>query len=486
MVFIFISCKFDESKDSINPDLTEKIDRTGLTDWDKNSHEKIEKPNYALVFDQTKVNTMEITLTKAAWDSIKIDMQAKTGAAFGSRKNQVPVSPPNNLPAPPGGGNLPPLPGGGGALDLIPGDPIWQATSVKFNGKQWYDVGFRLKGNSSLSTAWSQGVYKLPFKLQFDEFEERNKKITDQRFYGFKEFSFSPAHSDASLMRDKIVADIFREAGVPAARTAFYKIIIDFGEGPQYCGIYTMVEVIDDSMVKDQFGSEKGNIYKPESNLKTFTQTAFEKKNNEKNPDYSDVQAFITALNSPLRGTDPAAWRTNLEKTFDLDHYLKYLAINNTIVNWDTYGALAHNYYWYVPLETKKITWIPWDFNLSMTGSTATAGNQQNGGGISRNGVSLTMKEVNANSWPLIAYVAADPVYFEKYKSYVKTFKEKHFNTDLMNVRLEKEKNLLEPFIILEKSPYTFLSSPNAFNSAMRELKNHVAAREAAVVEFLK
>ncbi|MES2340275.1 MAG: CotH kinase family protein, partial [Pseudomonadota bacterium] len=45
---------------------------------------------------------------------------------------------------------------------------------------------------------------------------------------------------------------ILRMAGVPAAQTAFYRVFIDFGAGLKYCGVYTMVEVIDDTMVKDQ------------------------------------------------------------------------------------------------------------------------------------------------------------------------------------------------------------------------------------------
>ena len=34
-------------------------------------------------------------------------------------------------------------------------------------------------------------------------------------------------------------------------------------------------------MVKDQFGEDKGNIYKPESRFQSFLSTEFEKKNNK-------------------------------------------------------------------------------------------------------------------------------------------------------------------------------------------------------------
>jgi hypothetical protein len=461
------------------------------------------EPDYATVFPQDKVNTLEITLTKTNWEAIKADMVSKAGYDFGTRATQTgggnmggggnidsTRAPGGTLPG--GGGGTPPngnggaAPGGnagGGALDIIPGDPIWVKSTVKFNDKEWKNVGFRLKGNSSLSQAWGSGIYKLPFKLEFDQFEDEIAEVKDQRFYGFKEFSMSPGQGDNSLMRDKIVNDLFRDAGIPAAKTAFYKIYIDFGDGLKYCGVYTMVEVIDDSMIKTQFGEKSGNIYKPESNFSTFTQSLFEKKSNETAGDYSDVQAVITALNATTRTTNASLWRTNLEKSFDVDHFLKYLAINNTIVNWDAYGAMAHNYYLYTPLNTGKVTWIPWDFNLSMTGSTSTAGGNAQGNSMGR-GVSLEMSEVTA-SWPLIRYLADDATYLAKYKTYVKDFNEKYFQANRMSGIIDKEANLISAAVSQEVASYSYLSNYANFTTAVAQLKQHVATRNQSVNVYL-
>lgn len=505
LVSITISCN------KLNSETIDPI-HAGLADWTEATHGKTD-PNYEMVFPQDKVNTLEITLTAESWAAIRADMKTKAGNDFGVGRNQTGggITPPTGGVTPPtggqmGGGGVPPtginidslraanggsLPNGGqngGALDIIPGDPIYVQSSVKFNGKEWYKVGFRLKGNSSLSQAWSAGIYKLPFKLQFDEFEDSNPEITNQRFYGFKEFSMSPGQGDASLMRDKVVSDLFRSAGIPTARTAFYKIYINFGEGLKYCGVYTMVEVIDDTMVKDQFGEAKGNIYKPESTFQSFLQANFEKKNNETAADWSDVQSVITALNATNRTSNAAAWRANLEKVFNVDHFLKVLAINNTIVNWDSYGAMAHNYYLYTPTTTKKVTWIPWDFNLSMTSTTATAaGNtQQQGGGAGMGrGVSLAMTEVAA-SWPLIRFLADDATYYAKYKSYVKDFNDTYFTTAKMNAIFDKNYNLISPSVMQEVAPYSYLSNTAAFTSAITQLKAHVITRNQAVATFLK
>lgn len=464
------ACK-DKTED-ITPDPA-----TANSDWTTESHSNDVDPNYEVVFPQNQVNTLEITMTAADWTAIKTDMQTKSGTAFGAGGGNTPGGAPGGIPGGAPGGN------GAGGLDIIPGDPIYVAVTMKFNGKTWNKAGFRLKGNSSLSSTWRAGIYKLPFRLKMDEYEDTYPEIKDQRLYGFKELSMSPAYSDNSLIREKVVADIFRMGGVAAARTAFYKVYINFGDGAKYCGVYTMVEVIDDTMVKDQFGDKKGNIYKPESTFQTYVQSQFEKKNNETTPDYSDVQAFVTALNSTDRTTNAAQWRTNLEKTFNVDNYLKYLAINNTIVNWDAYGAMAHNYYLYNS-PVNKLTWIPWDHNMSMT-TTAAAGG---GGGMSRSAVSLAMTEVGTG-WPLIRYMAADPVYYAKYKQYVRTFTDNVFTTGKMNELFDKYTTLITPYVNgteKEVAPYTNLTNTAAFTSALAALKQHVVTRNQDVNTFLK
>ena len=185
-------------------------------------------------------------------------MVAKNKGTFGEGGNSGGGGNPGGvMPGGPGGG----VPGGnGGAAPDFGEEPEYFESSIKFNGKTWKNVGFRLKGNSTLSYTWKSGIYKLPFRLKFDEFEDDHPEIKDQRLFGFKDVSFSAAVKDNSLIREKVTADIFRMAGIPAARTAFYKVYIDFGEGLKYCGIYAAGEVIDDTMVKYQFGEDNGNI----------------------------------------------------------------------------------------------------------------------------------------------------------------------------------------------------------------------------------
>lgn len=434
-------------------------------DWTYLSHGKA-NADYSVIFPQSSVNKIELTLTSAKWNSIKTNMKSLYGSDFGS----------NAGGAPPGGG-------------FTDAETDYVDVMLKFNNKNWKNVGFRLKGNSSLTSAWKQGNYKLPFKLNFDKFEDTYPGIKNQHFYGFKELSFSPGFKDQTLMREKLAADIFRMSGIPSAQTAFYQVYIDFGAGQKYCGIYTAVELPEDHMIKVQFGEEKGNIYKPESKLATFAQSEFDKKNNETEADYSDVKTLITALNSSLRTSNPAQWRIGLEAVFNVDHFIKYLTVNNAIVNWDSYGIMAHNYYLYNH-SVKKLTWIPWDHNESLSGSpgiTGTSGGSGLPGPGGRSGLSLSMNEVGTD-WPLIKYIASDEVYLSKYKTSLKQFRESIFTETAINKLIDQYSNMIAPFAIGadgEKPGYTYLTSSSSFTSGISDLKTHVIARRKLISDFI-
>ena len=62
---------------------------------------------------------------------------------------------------------------------------------------------------------------KLSFRLNFDRFEDAHPEIANQRFYGFKELTFSSNFDDASRMREALANEIFRDRGVAARSRRF-------------------------------------------------------------------------------------------------------------------------------------------------------------------------------------------------------------------------------------------------------------------------
>ena len=102
--------------------------------------------------------------------------------------------------------------------------------------------------------------------------------------------------------------------------------------------------------------------------------------------------------------------------------------------------------------------------------------------------ISLSMNEVSA-SWPLIRYVADDPVYNAKYKAYMKTFKDNVFTESTMNALIDKYQTLISSSVIGtngEKTKYTYITSESSFNSAFTSLKSHVVARRSLVTTFVQ
>lgn len=420
------------------------------SDWTEVTHGNKTDPNYNEVFPQQQVNSIEITLTSSDWNAVQQNMKSLYGFAFGSEGTQPP----------------------GGDTSV---EPDYIPVSLKYNDKQWYKVGFRLKGNSTLKNSWRNGVYKLPFRLNMDRYEDDYPEYKNQRFYGFKELSMSPGANDNSLIREKAGSDIFRMAGIPCAQTAFYKVYINFGDGLKYCGVYTMVEVVDDTMLENQLGSKAGNIYKPESNFKTFIQSQFEKKNNEVEADYTDVHATIAILNSSLRTVNPSQWRAELEQIFNVTHFLKWLAVNTTMLNWDTYGRMAHNYYLYNQ-SPGELMWIPWDNNESM----------MNRGGQA---APISLSTVGDN-WPLIRNIMDDLVYEFQYKEFVQVFTSTVFKSDAMNTMFTQYHELISPYVIgpmeTESGKYTHLTNSAAFTNELATLKQHVVTQNQAAVQYLK
>ncbi len=433
-------------------------------------------PDYATVFPQDEINEITIQISPENWQIMLDDMTenyGEQGSGEGLRPADGPKTPlQGERPQFPGGeGGNRPAPGGG----VIPGvtddsNPIWVDANIIFEGNTWQHVGIRFKGNSSLKSTWSSGSLKMPFKLDFDQFEDEYPKTEDQRFYGFKQLSLSSNFRDESFLREKIAADLFREAGVASAQTAFYAVSLDYGEGLIYLGLYTAVEVVDDTLIETQFSDDSGNVYKPEGSGATFaagsfSEASFDKETNQEEDDYSDILALFDILHSDLRQTDPGAWRKALEEVFDVDTFLNWLAVNTLIQNWDTYGVMNHNYYLYNNPETGQLVWIPWDNNESFKSS----------GGI-RPALSLDLSEVD-KTWPLISYLRDDPVYYQKYLTYLDSFLVDQFDPEQMAETFQYFHDLISPFAQNEEVAPTPSRPQITFDQSVNELILHVRQR---------
>lgn len=492
-----------------------------LTD---DAHSNEADANYEVVFPQDDVNRIDIVIDEEDWQAMLDDMTDNYGE-FGTGQGMDGGFPGgDNFPIPdggrpqggfPDGGNFSPpdggmpqdggflnegdfsipegeMPQGGGApgggmgagmFDNETGNPIWSECTVLFDDTSWEHVGIRFKGQSSLSSTWGEGVWKLPFRLDFDQFEDDYPETEDQRFYGFKKLSLSSSWSDDSLIREKVTADFFREFGVSAPETAFYTLYVDYGEGPTYFGLYTMVEIPDAPMFDTQFGDDDGNLYKPSGSGATFSEgsfdeSSFSKQSNEEEADWSDITALFDALHADARTSDPAAWRSGLESVFDVEGFLRWLAANTVMQNWDTYGSMSHNYYLYNDPSDGLLHWIPWDNNEALSSKA---------GPSSQSSSSLSLAEVS-DQWPLISYLIDDENYYQMYLEYVNELVDGVFSVDHAEELCREAHDLIEPYVVGENGEqegYTFLNSDYNFYDALDDLFEHIEERVAAALSFL-
>ena len=427
------------------------IDHSDLPDWTEETHGNNTEPDYQLVFDHGEVIRFDIEIDPDDWSDMQSDLASNLGSS-GGRPGQTP----------------------GISSDYT---PIWVPCSFQFEGTEWYHVGIRFKGNSSLQSSYQSGIGKLSFKLDFDEYEDDYPEITDQRFYGFRQLNLKNNYDDPSLMREKVASDLFRDFGLASPKTAFCVVYVDHGSGPIYYGVYTLVEEVDDTVLDSQFGSSSGNLYKPDGDAasfaaNTYNESEMEKKNNEELADYSDVRALYEAINDASRSSDPESWKTGLNACFDVEVFLQWLASNTALQNWDTYGIMTHNYYLYNNPYNSLLTWIPWDNNEALQDG-------KQGGALS-----LSLREVGSN-WPLISYLMDVTEYEEIYQAYLSEFIDGAFAPAGMTALYSQYYDLLRDYAYAESSPYTFISYDAAFDSAVEGLKGHVQQRHDAVVSYL-
>ena len=259
--------------------------------WSEYTNGSDTSPDYAKVFNQDEVLRIDIVITPNDWETMQADLAAN-------------------------------LTGGGGPPGSISGfDPVWVPSSLFFNGIEWYQVGIRYKGNSSLRSSYQQGIKKLSFKLDFDQFEDTYPAIKNQRFYGFRQLNLKNNYDDLSMVRERVGSDLFRQFGLASPIVTFCALYVDFGSGLQYFGLYSLVEEVDDTMLGSQFGSETGNLYKPDGPAASFAQGRYndaemEKKNNESASDYTDVQSLYSAITIVIGSQIPISGKQISKKFF--------------------------------------------------------------------------------------------------------------------------------------------------------------------------
>jgi len=237
---------------------------------------------------------------------------------------------------------------------LYPDVPYQQA-NIEIDGQALNDIGIRQKGYSSNFFVFGN---KKPLKIKFNEF------ISNQKFDGVKKINLSNGVGDPSMIKDKLAYNIMRFHGIPAPRVSHAKIYLN----DTYWGIYTIIEQVDKTFLNKNFTSNSGNLWKSidntellwvDNNIASYPE--IELKTNKTTNDWSKIFQFLNVINN----VPQVNFKDSIENIFNVDAYLKTIAIDVLLNNWDSYLDHGRNFYIYHEPKTDKITWIPWDYNFS-------------------------------------------------------------------------------------------------------------------------
>ena len=131
----------------------------------------------------------------------------------------------------------------------------YSSCSVVIDGEAYTSVGIRGKGNTSLSSVASMGSERYSFKIEFDQYD------STKSYYGLDKLSLNNLIQDNTYMKDYLAYRMMGEFGADAPLCSFVYITVN-GED---WGLYLAVEGVEDAFLQRNYGSDYGELYKPDS-----------------------------------------------------------------------------------------------------------------------------------------------------------------------------------------------------------------------------
>lgn len=291
------------------------------------------------------------------------------------------------------------------------------ADSVTINGVRYDSVGVKYKGNSS----YDASNLKNPLHIELDAYKE-------QSYQGYTDIKLSNGYGDPSHIREVLAYTIIRNY-TDAPLSNFAKVYINEG----YYGLFSNSESINKSFVSNHFGSSTGTFIKanpiinagPSSkcNLKYISTDSSAYFN------YYEMKSAIGWQDLVHLCDTITNYPTYLDNVIDIDRTIWMLALNNVLVNLDSYsGAFAQNYYLYKDVH-QRFNPIMWDLNMSF-GSFAFAGSPNNGTGslnlVGMQQLSPTLHATHTD-WPLITAILSQSTLKKKYLAHLRTITNEMF-----------------------------------------------------------
>ena len=398
--------------------------------------------------------------------------------------------------------------------------------TVVVDGKKHSNIAIRAKGNTSLSTVRSMGSQRYSFKLEFDHYE--SGKSLD----GLDKLCLNNLIQDNTMMKDYLVYQMMNDFGVDSPLCSYAYLTVN----GQDWGLYLAVEGIEESFQSRTYGSEAGELYKPDSmsfgggrgngrgfNIDDFDfdfdgsgsgnssqpsgQGNFDPggqfpsqpgggmqpggggfgfgsddvklKYIDDDPDsypniFDNAKTEVSKADKKrlIDSLEKLSAYSDLESVLDMDEVLRYFVVHNFVCNGDSYTGSMIHNY-YLHEEDGQLSMIPWDYNLAF--GTFQGGNAS---GTVNTSIDKPVSNGNVDDRPMVGWIFSNESYTEEYHKLFAEFIEKWFTNGELEKLISDTAEMIRSYV--EKDPTKFCTAEE-FDKGVETLTQFVALRGEAV-----
>jgi spore coat protein CotH len=245
------------------------------------------------------------------------------------------------------------------------------------DGKSYDQVGVHFRGMSSFGMIGEGRKRSMNVALDFAH--------DDQDLYGYRTLNLLNAHEDPTFIRAALYYRIAREY-IPTPKVNLVRLVIN-GES---WGVYINAQQFNKDLIKEWFGTSKGARWKVQGSpggrggLSYLGENieAYKRLYTIKSKDDPQAWADLVALTKTLNETPADKLEEALSPRLNIDGALKFLALENVLVNNDGYWIRSSDYNMYQD-EKGRFHIIPHDTNetFGRPGGPGFGGGGQGGGG---------------------------------------------------------------------------------------------------------
>ncbi len=345
--------------------------------------------------------------------------------------------------------------------------------NVTIDGETFYHVGVHTKGNTTLIQSIIREWDRYSLVLDFGAFNE------SQRYYGLDKVALNNNICDSSFLRDYLCYDMMRSMGVPTPLCSFVQLKLN-GE---VIGLYTAVESLSESFALRNYGTQHGQLYKPEQIDIAGMITGTEKNATLRLSELSaadgtvdacqflgvdDVTVGLQYQGEALSNYD-AIWNNAVFKTgksdkrrlveairvinqeedassaLNVDELLRYFAVNTFILNDDCYTSYAgHNYGLYE--KDGRLSLVPWDYDHAL-GCTGAASGTSNWTDYINTPIDEPLIDTTLAERPLLNCLLSNEKWRAQYHAYLDEFIRDYIESGEFARKAEAAATMIRPYV---------------------------------------